>query len=102
MFIVSHFLNAVAVIVGHVLWLYSIVVMVAVLIQWVNPDPFNPIVSFLRTLTDPAFAWIRHRLPFAVVGMIDLSPMLLLLAVWFLRLSLVPALMELAIRLRSG
>ena len=101
MFIVSHFLNAVAVIVGHVLWLYSIVVMVAVLIQWVNPDPSNPIVSFLRTITDPVFAWIRRRLPFVVLGMIDLSPMLLLLGIWFLRMWLVPSLMELALRIRS-
>ncbi len=31
MFILGHILNAVAVIIGHVLWLYSLVVMVAVL-----------------------------------------------------------------------
>ncbi len=100
MFILGHLVNAVAVIVGHVLWLYSLVVMVAVLIQWVNPDPSNPIVSALRTLTDPVFAWIRRRLPCVVVGMLDLAPVVVLLAIWFLRLSLVPALMELALRLR--
>ena len=100
MFIVGHFVNAVAIIIGHVLWLYSLVVMVAVLIQWVNPDPFNPIVRFLRTITDPAFAWIRRRLPCVVVGMMDLSPVVLLLAIWFLRMWLVPSLMELALRLR--
>ncbi len=100
MFILGHVLNAVAVIIGHVLWLYSLVVMAAVLVQWVSPDPFNPIVSFLRTLTDPAFAWIRRRLPFVVVGMIDLSPVVLLLVIWFVRLSLVPVLMELAVRMR--
>lgn len=100
MFIVGHILNAIAVILGHVLWLYSLVVMVAVLITWVNPDPFNPIVSALRAMTDPVLHWIRRRVPFAVVGMLDLSPVILLLAIWFVRLSLVPVLMDLAVQLR--
>ncbi len=100
MFIVGNFFQAFAVIVDKLCELYSWVVLIAVLLQWVNPDPSNPVVRFFRLMTDPVFGWLRRRLPFSTVGMLDLSPMLTLLALWFLRMFLVKSLMDLAFRLR--
>jgi YggT family protein len=100
MFVVGNLCSALAILIEKVIWLYSIVVFVAVLIQWVNPDPFNPIVQFLRSVTEPVFGWIRRRLPFVTVGMLDLSPMVLLLGLWFVRMFLVSSLLDLAARLR--
>lgn len=72
-------------IIGSVLSLYSIVLIVAVLITWVNPDPYNPIVRILRTLTEPVLYQARRLLPFLVVGGIDLSPIAVLLFIQFLQ-----------------
>ena len=100
MFVLGNVCQAVATILDKVLWLYSIVIMVAVLISWVHPDPFNPIVQFLRSVTQPLFAWVRDRLPFVVVGMIDLSPVVALLIIQLLQMVVVRSLFEFGLRLR--
>ena len=100
MFILGNLLEAVAVILDRVLQLYSFVVLVAVLISWVSPDPFNPIIRFLRSATEPIFEWVRRRLPFAVIGMLDLSPMLVFFFIWFARMFLVNSLIDIAARMR--
>ena len=99
MFLLSNFLSAFAMILDKVLQLYTIVIFVAVAIQWVRPDPFHPIVQTLRAVTEPIFDGVR-RLPFAVVGMLDLSPMIVLLLIWFLRLFVVNSLLDLSLRMR--
>jgi YggT family protein len=68
-------------IVSWLLTIYTWVVIAAVLVTWVNPDPWNPIVRFLRKVTEPVFARIRRWLPFVVIGGLDLSPLVLLLAI---------------------
>ena len=100
MFVIGNFAHAIATIFGKVLWLYSLVVMASVLISWVSPDPFNPIVQFLRSVTEPVFAWVRRRLPFAVVGMLDLSPLIVLVAIQLLQMVVVRSLFDFALRLR--
>ena len=100
MFVLGNLCQAIAMIFEKVLWLYSIVIMIAVLISWVSPDPFNPIVQFLRSVTEPVFAWIRRRVPFAMVGMIDLSPIIALLTIQLLQMVVIRSLFELGYRLR--
>jgi YggT family protein len=100
MFVLANFLQALATILDQLFWLYSLVIMVAVLLSWVSADPFNPVVQLLRAVTEPVFGWVRRRVPFAVVGLLDLSPMIVLLAIWFGRLFLVRSLLDLASRLR--
>lgn len=100
MFVFGHLFRAVAVILDKTLLLYGWVVLAAVLLTWVSPDPSNPIVRILRGATDPVFDWVRRHLPFAQVGMLDLSPMLVLFTIWFLRLFLVPSLFDLGYRLQ--
>ena len=100
MFVIGNLCQAAAVILDKVLWLYNIVIMVAVLMSWVSPDPFNPIVQFLRSITDPIFAWIRRRLPFTMVGMLDLSPLVALLIIYLLQTVVVRSLYEFGVRLR--
>jgi hypothetical protein len=52
-----------AMVLGSLLNLYWWIVFVAVLITWVNPDPYNPVVRFLRGVTEPVFYQVRRRLP---------------------------------------
>ena len=100
MFVISNVLQGAAMVLDKVLWLYSMVVMVAVLITWVSPDPFNPVVQCLRSVTEPVFAWVRRYLPFTVVGMIDLSPLVVFFLIRFCQVALVRSLFDLAVRLR--
>ena len=100
MFVIGNLLQGVAMVLGKVLWLYNIVVMVAVLISWVSPDPFSPIVQFLRSVTEPVFDWVRRHLPFTVVGMIDLSPLVVFFLIQLLQMVVVRSLLDLGLRLR--
>lgn len=100
MFVIGNLLQAVATILDKVLWLYNIVVMVAVLVSWVSPDPFNPVVQFLRSVTEPVFNWVRRRFPLAMVGMLDLSPLVVFMSIWFLRMFVVGSLLDIASRFR--
>ena len=99
MFVLGNFVNAIAVILDQLLWLYNLVVFVAVLLSWVNPDPYNPIVRMLRSVTEPVFDWVRRHLPFAMMGFLDLSPLIVLFTIWFARLFLIRSLLDVATRL---
>ena len=100
MFIISNVIQGFAMMLDQALRLYSLVLMVSVLISWVSPDPFNPIVQFLRSITDPLLSWIRRVVPFVVVGMIDLSPIAAFFLIQLLQMVLVRSLLDLAVRLR--
>jgi YggT family protein len=63
--------------------LYSIVVLVAVVMSWIGLDRRHPAAGFVYNLTEPALAPIRNALP--PVGGLDFSPMVLLIALRFLR-----------------
>jgi len=60
--------------------LYIWIVIIAALITFVNPDPYNQIVQALRKLTEPAFSFVRRKMPFVVVSGIDLSPIVIIFA----------------------
>jgi len=61
-----------------VVQLYIYIVIGRVLISWVNPDPYNPIVRFLHNATDPVLDRMRRVLPLQFSG-IDFTPIVLLL-----------------------
>ncbi len=81
MFVFDILLTEIWRLVSWLLTIYTWVVIAAVLVTWVNPDPWNPIVRFLRRVTEPVFARIRRWLPFVVIGGLDLSPLVLLIAI---------------------
>ena len=85
-----------------VLTAYMWVVIISALLSWVNPDPYNPIVRFLRNLTEPVFLWIRRRLPFVVVGGFDLSPIVVIVGVQLLDSVLSRLLARLAMNLAGA
>lgn len=59
--------------------IYFFIVIARALVSWVNPDPYNTIVRFLHSATDPVLYRLRRLLPFLQAGSFDLSPMALLL-----------------------
>lgn len=80
MFILGNLLMTVAKLLEVVINLYTFLIVVAALISWVNPDPYNPIVRTLRALTEPVYCRVRRWLPFVYAGGLDLSPLVVLLA----------------------
>jgi YggT family protein len=64
--------------------IYMWIVIISALISWVNPDPYNPVVRFLRSVTEPVYSAIRRRLPFPMTT-IDFTPMIVILAIIFLQ-----------------
>lgn len=61
------------------------IVIIAALISWVSPDPRNPIVRFLWTVTEPLFKPFRKLVPPHRTGNIDLSPLFVLLIIFLIR-----------------
>lgn len=95
MFILGNFLTALAKIVDFALSAYMWIIIGRAIISWVNPDPYNPIVQFLISITEPVLSRIRRTLPMFAGG-IDFSPMILILAIIFLQNFLVPTLYQMA------
>lgn len=99
MFVVGNFIAAVARIVEIALTIYTWIIVIRAVLSWVNPDPYNPIVRMLYRVTEPVLEPVRRRIPCRGLG-IDLSPVIVLLAIVFLQSFLVPSLMQLAYSLR--
>ena len=81
------------------LTVYMWIVIIRALISWVNPDPYNPIVRFLVSATEPVLRPIRRLVPTYRIG-IDLSPLIVILAIYFLNFFLVRTLIDLSYRIR--
>lgn len=98
MFILGRLLEALATVAYLVLNLYMWIVIIRALLSWVNPDPYNPIVRFFYAVTEPVLSAIRRRIPVSFAG-IDFSPIILILAVYFLQIFLVQSMRDLALQL---
>ena len=74
--------------ISSLLWVYTIVIVAAALITWVSPDPYNPIVRFLRQVTEPVLSPIRRLIPTYKTG-IDFSPLIAIILIqiidWVIR-----------------
>ena len=98
MFVISNLVLALANILHIVLNLYMWIVIARAILSWVNPDPYNPIVRFLYSATEPVLYAIRRRVPIFFGG-IDFSPMIVILGIYFLDSFLVPTLAGMAVRM---
>ena len=97
MFVLGNFVDAVAKVIDIGLTLYMWVIIARAVVSWVNPDPYNPIVRFLITITEPVLYPIRRRLP--TFGGLDFSPILVILAIIFVKSFVVKSLIQLAVLL---
>ena len=95
MFVFGNILSGIAEVLDVVLNIYMWVIIIRALISWVNPDPYNPIVQILTRMTEPVLRPIRKLVPPYKVG-IDLSPMIAILVIIFLRAALIRSLYHVA------
>jgi len=76
--------------VGLVINIILFAVFVRVILSWLNPDPYNPALSVLDSLTAPVLRPAQRLLP--PLGGLDLSPMLVMIALILLEMLVVPPL----------
>ena len=95
MYIIGYLLMAVAKILDIVMNIFLFIVIARAVLSWVSPDPFNPIVRFIHNITEPVLYPIRTRLPINFGG-IDLSPIVVFLAIIFIRTFVVNTLMQMS------
>ncbi len=67
----------------NIIDLYSLVVLVAVILSWVQLPHDNPVSQFVNSMTDPVLGPIRRALP--PMGGLDFSPMILLVGLQMLK-----------------
>lgn len=99
MFLISNFLLAIATVLDLILGMFLILIFIRAILSWVSPDPYNPIVRFLYSATEPLLYRVRRTIP-VVAGGIDLSPLVVIAAIYFLQVFLVGSLRDLALVIR--
>ncbi len=100
--ILGHFLKALAQIVHLAIQLYIVIVLVRSVLSWVGGIPPNTLTFILRRLTDPVFRLVHRYLPFAIVGNIDISPIIILMGLYLIDNFLTGVLMSYANNILIG
>jgi YggT family protein len=96
MFAFGNLVAALAEVVNILLTIVYWLIIIRALVSWVNPDPFNPFVQFLNRTTEPILEPIRRLMPPLAI---DVSPILAIIAIVFLKRFLVATMLDLAARL---
>ncbi len=82
-------------IVHSLLSIYIWVIIIAALLSWVRPDPYNPIVQFLTRITEPAYFFVRRLMPTTFNG-IDFAPLVIIIGLQVIDVILINLLNALA------
>ncbi len=99
MFVAGDLFIAIGKVLNALLEAYMWIVIIRAVLSWVRPDPYNPIVRFLNNLVDPVTYRLSRIIP-TRIGMMDISPFILILIIWFLQHFLVAVLIDTGMRLR--
>ena len=87
MALLGFLLSGVAVVLGVVINAIFFLIIIRVILSWVSADPRNRLVQAIYSSTDPLLEPLRRRIP--PLGMLDVSPIVLLLVLYFLEAFLV-------------
>ena len=64
------------------IWIYIIALILMAVISWIGSAAGNPVLPLVNSLTNPLLKPVRRYVP--PIGMIDLSPMVLMLGLYIL------------------
>jgi len=90
MFVVQNFFSALASVLHLFLTLYMYAIIARAVMSWLNPNPYNTIVRFIYQITDPVLDRVRQFIP--PISGLDLSPIIVIFAIFFLDKFLVSTL----------
>jgi YggT family protein len=80
--------------------LYVIVIIIRAILSWFNPHPYNPGMTFLTRITDPLLERIRRVLPLGSGVGLDLSPIIAIFGLLFIKYFLVASLYDISAGLK--
>jgi len=83
-----------------VVYLYLFGIFVLVILSWVNPGNYNPMVNLIHQVTEPLMRPARRLIP--PVGGLDLSPMAVIIVLWLVIMLVVDPLSYWAGQLAYG
>jgi YggT family protein len=89
---IDAFIYAIFQLLHTIINVYIWIVIIAAILSFVRPDPHNPIVQVIYRLTEPAYAFIRKKMPFVILSGIDLSPLVIILGLQFIDIFMMRAL----------
>lgn len=92
MIALGNLMQALADVVHSVIFIFYWLLFAQVILSWVSPDPRNPIVSFIYQATEPILRKVRSKIP--PFGMIDVSPIIVFLFLYFIDSFLVNSLKD--------
>ncbi len=75
-------------------------ILIQVILSWVNPGAYNPAVSLLHAINEPLLRPARRLIP--PVGGLDLSPLVVMVALQLATLLMVRPLQDLGVHLLLG
>lgn len=96
MFVLGFLFKALASLCGMVIYIFTFLLVIRIILSWLNVDPYNDLVRAVYGATEAILAPLR-RLPLQI-GMIDLSPVVAFIILKFLEIFLVGVFYELAVR----
>jgi YggT family protein len=100
--ILGHLLRSLAQLINLVVQAYIFVILVRAVLSWVGPLPPSPLIVILRRLTDPVFRLIHRWFPFTVIAGVDLSPIIVMIGLYFINNLITGILLGYAGRLLAG
>jgi YggT family protein len=98
MFILGNFLIALGKALAIAIKVYMVLIILSAVSTWFAVDPFHPLIRFLRGTTEPVFSKVRRFIP--PISYVDLSPLFLLIILYFLLQFLPPTLIRTGIKLQ--
>lgn len=100
MFILGELFHSLAILVNGLCQILYWMLMGRIIVSWLPIDPYHSIVQFLVQATEPILAPFR-RLPLQI-GMLDMTPLLAFISLFFINRVVVRILVGLAYRFGAG
>ena len=82
------FIYAIADLVSLTLTVFLIAIIIQVILSWVNPGQYNPVIGLVQSIASPALRPFKKILP--SLGGLDLSPLFASLGIMVLKMLLIP------------
>jgi YggT family protein len=95
MFLFGNFLFAFGKVLQFALQIYLWIIIIRIILSWVSPDPYNPLVKAVYNVTEPVLGRIRRHLPVSFGGL-DLSPIIVFMIIEFLQYAVVNSIFQIA------
>ena len=88
----EHLIRQVADLVSLTLNVFLIAIIIHVILSWINPGQYNPVIGLVNTLAQPFLRLIRKFIP--DIGGLDLSPIFATLVIMVAKLLFIPPLID--------